>query len=180
MALEKSQAKFVKDCLKRTPIDEEIAQQLLERNRYVCCLCKGQKSDAYIIHHITPYAKTQDNSYDNLAVLCPNDHDLAHREGQNLTNKISPEQIKKSKENWEKKVEELNVRIASQNGEISEADFINIPRVVELYFRLYKEVPNTKYSEELKSRLFLNQNGNINHKFLNWTYGKHSNTIYVL
>lgn len=95
--IDENQTKFVKECLKREPIDEDTINQLLERSRFVCCLCKGQKSDAFIIHHITPYATSRDNSYENLAVLCPNDHDLVHREGQNLTSKITPKQIVKSK-----------------------------------------------------------------------------------
>ena len=66
---------FVKNCLTRQPIDDVLVQTLLENNGFTCCLCKGQKSDAYVIHHIVEYSKTQDNTYPNLAVLCPNDHD---------------------------------------------------------------------------------------------------------
>jgi hypothetical protein len=97
----KIQIDFVKDCLVRKPIEDVIVQQLLEKSRFVCCLCKGQKSDAYIIHHIVEYSKTKDNSYTNLVVLCPNDHDLAHRSGVAITNKISEDQIRIAKKNWE-------------------------------------------------------------------------------
>jgi hypothetical protein len=100
----KAQIDFVKSCLVRRPIDEVIVQKLLENNRFVCCLCKGQKSDAFIIHHIIEYSITKDNGYNNLAVLCPNDHDLAHRRGIALTNKISEKQIREAKKDWEKQV----------------------------------------------------------------------------
>ena len=126
--IDESRAEFVKDCLKRTPIDENIVHSLLERSRYVCSLCKGQKSDAFIIHHIEPYSISQNNDYNNLIVLCPNDHDLVHREGQKLTNKITKDQLRKSKKDWEKEVEKLNVQLASQSGEINEIDFVNIPK----------------------------------------------------
>lgn len=102
------QIDFVKNCLVRQPIDDVIVQKLLENSRFVCCLCKGQKSDAYIIHHIVEYSKTKDNRYANLAVLCPNDHDLAHRSGTALTNKISGQQIIEAKNNWEEKVRKEN------------------------------------------------------------------------
>lgn len=122
------QVDFVKNCLIRQPIDDAVIQKLLENSRFVCCLCKGQKSDAYIIHHITEYSETQDNRYENLAVLCPNDHDLAHRRGTALTNKISEQQIKEAKRNWEEQVEKGNRQKALhelQGAQISELDNLN-------------------------------------------------------
>ena len=113
----KSQIDFVKNCLVRQPIDESVVYKLLENSRFVCCLCKGQKSDAYILHHIIEYSLSQDNSYPNLAVLCPNDHDLAHRNGGALTNKITEQQIREAKKNWEKQVKKEN-KIAASNKPI--------------------------------------------------------------
>ncbi len=109
----KSQIDFVKNCLVRQPIDESVVYKLLENSRFVCCLCKGEKSDAYILHHIIEYSLSQDNSYPNLAVLCPNDHDLAHRNGGALTNKITEQQIREAKKNWEKQVKKENKTAAS-------------------------------------------------------------------
>jgi hypothetical protein len=160
------QIDFVKNCLTRQPIVEDVLQELLEANRFVCCLCKGQKGDGYIIHHIEPYASTQDNEHHNLAVLCPNDHDLVHREGQSLTNKITKEQLVKAKHNWEKEVEVLNVQVASQGGEINEVDFINVPRILELYNEVIKSIPKTKYSESLLQKAALNSDGSINSTFI--------------
>lgn len=121
--ISKPQIDFVKNCLLRKPIDENIIFKLLENSRFVCCLCKGQKSDAYIIHHIIEYSQSQDNTYPNLAVLCPNDHDLAHRNGNALTNKITEQQIREAKKNWEQKVKEENKIVASKKlikGEIKD------------------------------------------------------------
>lgn len=98
------QIKFVKNCLVRQPIDDSTVQKLLENNGFVCCLCKGKKSDAYIIHHIVEYSLTKDNKYSNLAMVCPNDHDLAHRTGVMLTNQITEKQIREAKKNWELQV----------------------------------------------------------------------------
>lgn len=107
--IESTIAEFVKDCIKRKPIDEKIIQKLLESSNFTCCICKGKKSDGYIIHHIVHYSKTKDNKYDNLAVLCPNDHDLAHREGIALTNKITEKQIRTAKANWEEEIVKNNL-----------------------------------------------------------------------
>ena len=95
------QIAFIKNCLTREPIDEEIIQTLLYHSRYTCCVCHGAKSDAYIIHHIDPYANSQSNDYSNLAVLCPNDHDLAHREGLALTQKLTKKNILHEKRKYD-------------------------------------------------------------------------------
>lgn len=99
--IEEHIVEFVMSCITRKPIDDAVVFKLLENSNFTCCLCKGLKSDAYIIHHIIEYSKKPDNSYENLAVLCPNDHDLAHRRGIALTNRITTEQIRMTKDNWE-------------------------------------------------------------------------------
>ena len=110
----KTQINFVKPCLVRQPIEEKTVQKLLENSNFLCCLCKGEKSHAYIIHHIVEYSISKDNSYNNLAVLCTSDHDLAHRKGVALTDKISEKQIKVAKQNWTKLVIKENKAKASQ------------------------------------------------------------------
>ncbi len=105
---------WVKRCITRQPIDKEIVQKLLENSNFVCCCCKGMKSDSYIIHHIEEYEVSQDNSYKNLAVLCLNDHDLAHRPPK-ITNKLTPGQIKKCKTSWEQQVHIHNIVISQDS-----------------------------------------------------------------
>lgn len=158
---------FIKHCLNRNPIDENIINTLLERNNYMCCICKGEKSDAYIIHHIEEYSISQNNSYDNLAVLCPNDHDLAHRKGIHLTNKLTPKQIKAAKDKWEKLVQSENVRKASLTGEVTSIDYVNIPRILEECRGVLGRIPITKYSESLIRKEFIHDDGNLNINKLN-------------
>jgi hypothetical protein len=106
------QVDFVKDCLKRKPIPEKVLDKLLDHSNHVCCICKGTKGTSYIIHHIEEYSKTQDNSYSNLAVLCPNDHDDAHKQGKSLTMKLTPDLIRKAKKKWEKESRTIKIRSA--------------------------------------------------------------------
>lgn len=128
--LDDGEIKSVKAYLKRQTISQEVMQRLLENNNFTCCCCKGVKSDAYIIHHITKYEISQDNSYDNLAVLCPNDHDLAHR-GTGLTNSLDAEQIKIAKDNWEQIVK-LQKLVAATPTELK-TFYLSIPRYQEIY-----------------------------------------------
>ncbi|OYZ00994.1 MAG: hypothetical protein B7Y37_08855 [Sphingobacteriia bacterium 28-36-52] len=112
--ISKENVVFIKECLKREAIDESIIQSLLENNRYTCCLCKGEKGDGFIIHHIVEYSITQDNSYSNLAVLCPNDHDICHRKGFSLTNSITEKQLRAAKRSWEKQVKYEDSKLAKK------------------------------------------------------------------
>lgn len=47
---------LIKSNISRKPIDGQIVQKLLENSNFVCCVCKGVKSDGYIIHHIREYS----------------------------------------------------------------------------------------------------------------------------
>ncbi|EOU2013939.1 tetratricopeptide repeat protein [Clostridium perfringens] len=147
--LEKEEVSEVKKCIKRKPIDKEILQSLLENSNFVCCCCKGIKSDSYIIHHIEEYSNSQDNSYENLAVLCLNDHDLAHRSPK-LTNKLTADQIRSSKESWEAQVKIHNIAIA-RNGQ-REKFFIQIPRYKNLELEIERLKERVSDKEKLLTR----------------------------
>src|ERR1017187_999926 len=73
--LDKIVAEEVKKMIVRNPIDKIILDDLLLNNNFTCCCCLGVKGLTYIVHHIEEYENTQDNSYNNLAVLCPTCHD---------------------------------------------------------------------------------------------------------
>lgn len=153
----------IKDALLRKPIEEDVLNKLLENSGFVCNICKGIKSDAYIIHHIEHYNVSQDNSYENLIVLCPNDHELAHREGEALANKITPNQLFKAKYNWEKKIAERIVTKAVLEGDIFDLDYVNVERILELCLQVFNgEIPKTKYTFTLLSSSTILPTGQIN------------------
>lgn len=163
--LEEAQAARLKSAVKRAPIDDEVVERLLYNTSYTCCLCKGMKSDAYVIHHIEHYNVSQDNSYDNLAVLCPNDHELAHREGEALANKITPSQVKKGKRKWEASVSSQHLISAALEQDTGELDFISIHRVSELCLSVYGGLPDTQLSSRLRNIGLLDNDGYINPEY---------------
>lgn len=160
--LSEQEVDIINELIKRDPIDENVIQSLLENSNFICCVCKGEKSDSYIIHHIEHYSKSQDNSYYNLAVLCPNDHELAHKEGKSLTLKLTPKQILKSKENWEREVEAQKVQRAAINGNIHEIEFLNVPRILEVCNEHFHEIPKTKYTDSLVHDELIKNDGHLN------------------
>lgn len=98
--LDKIISSEIKKLVNRTPIKVEVLNELLLNNNFTCCCCLGIKGQTLIVHHIIEYEITQDNSYENLAVLCPTCHDLVHSK-RALTLTISEEQLITSKLTWE-------------------------------------------------------------------------------
>lgn len=173
--LEIGEVSLVKELIKRQPINESTIESLLERSNYTCCICKGIKGKSYIIHHIEEYSISQNNEYYNLAVLCPECHDSAHKNGKTLSLKLTENQIYKLKEKWEKEVERLNVERASRNGNIFEVDFLNVPRILELSKELFSEVPETDYTKELVENDLIDSDSNINARKIS-EFAKNPNT----
>lgn len=164
--LSEEEAKELKKCAVRAPITDDILQILLESSNFTCNVCKGNKGSSFIVHHIVEYEKTQDNSYDNLVVLCPNDHDLAHRGGLSLG--ISADGLRKVKTRWEKQVEVANAQRAARLIEVSNVgiDYVNVKRIEELCLRLFKKVPGTAFSEALQARGVLDSDRLFDRKYV--------------
>lgn len=164
--LSASEAKTLAAAVRRAGIDSNVVQLLLERSNFVCCVCKGAKSPAYIIHHIVEYEKTQDNKYKNLAVLCPTDHDLAHQGG--LTLRLTEDQVRKAKSTWEKQVAVANAQRAAQKIEVSDdaIDYVNVKRIEELCVRLFKKIPQTALTVNLKAAGILKNDGSFDQKYV--------------
>lgn len=156
----------VKKLIKRQPIDNDILYTLLENSNYTCNACKGSKGNSYIIHHIKEYSKTQDNNYDNLIVLCPNCHDMAHRGG--LTNSISEDELYKLKFKWEHFVKDQNVSQACKENNIEQVEYVNIPRITEVVLKFRNSLPETIYSEHLRSVNLIDKNNSIKENVLNF------------
>lgn len=164
--LSSNEAKILKLCVLRAPIEDHVIQTLLERSNFACSVCKGQKGPSYIIHHIVEYEKTQDNTYNNLAVLCPIDHDLAHRGG--LTLRLTESQIRTAKAKWERQVELENAQRAAQLIEVRDdaVDYINIKRIEELCVRLFKIIPKTTLTTSLRRVGILGSGGSFDQKYV--------------
>ena len=168
--LEATEVEYIKKLLKRQPIPENTAISLLENNLYTCCVCHGLKSDAFVIHHINPYSISRDNSYGNLAVLCPSDHDLAHREGIGITTKLTQKQILQAKAKWETTVEKQNAINACMSGKFSHIEYCNIERIIELCVQTFGDIPKVELTDQLINSGILLPSGLVNDKELNKIY----------
>lgn len=161
------EAKELKKCIARQPIEEDVLDLLLARNNHSCCVCKGVKGGGVIVHHIEPYEMSQDNSYGNLAVLCPNDHDRAHTSG-GLSMSLSEQQILKAKAAWEKQVELINAQAAANAIEVLDeaVDYVNVMRIEEMCVSRFGSVPDTSISAYLKKKGILDEDGRFDETFV--------------
>lgn len=164
--LSATEAKILSNCVKRKSIDPDIVQSLLENSNFVCCVCRGQKGYSYIIHHIVEYEKSQDNTYNNLIVLCPVDHDLAHQGG--LTLRLTESQLRMAKAKWEKQVEIANAQRAAQLIEVNDdaIDYVNVKRIEELCVRLFMKIPKTSLTASLRRAGILRAGGSFDQKYV--------------
>lgn len=95
------------------PISESQKIEVIEKTNNHCCICQ---TPFIHIHHIDE--NRENNSFDNLAPLCPNCHSLAHSES-NMYNNLSPERIKIIRDNWYAYCEHRRENLGNANNIIN-------------------------------------------------------------
>jgi hypothetical protein len=98
------EANLVYDAAHRSPIAEDVLSRLVAECDWKCCICADMSLVPVIIHHVEEHHKTQDDSYENLALLCPQHHALAHSTWTIARHPLPPELIRARKQQWIEKV----------------------------------------------------------------------------
>ena len=94
--------------LARKPIEERVVDRLIKECDWKCCICWDIHSDSpVIIHHIEKHSKTQDDSYENLVILCLNHHGHAHSKWEISQHLLPPGLIRERKGEWIEAVSEF-------------------------------------------------------------------------
>jgi hypothetical protein len=119
----------------RPPIPRENLFRLLYDSRRTCCICR-RPNRPIIIHHIVEWAKSHSHNIDNLAVLCLEDHDLAHTK-KGLSLGLSASEIRRAKQEWQRQVQTMDAKavLGLFNHDGSRWDYINYARIFELMLR---------------------------------------------
>jgi len=99
---------------KRKPIPMDIVQKLVQESDWKCCICWDiSQEKPVVIHHIAKHARTQDDSYENLVVLCTEHHALAHSKWELSRHPLPATLLKQRKEEWIKAVSEFKQGLRS-------------------------------------------------------------------
>lgn len=89
-----AEVSLIEDRIKRKPIDDQVLERVLLLADECCCFCAdGNRTRPYQVHHAVEYSTTQDNSEDNLIVVCPTHH-------QSEPKHLSPERQKAVRREW--------------------------------------------------------------------------------
>jgi hypothetical protein len=90
----KTEIAFIQEKIQRIPIPPDVVEAVLAASDRVCCYCRdGLSSRPFQIHHAVEYSQTQDNSFDNLILMCPNHH-------QSVPKKETLEAQKQARAEW--------------------------------------------------------------------------------
>lgn len=110
----------------RPPIPPETVNDLLFKNRHVCCVCRDP-SRSIIIHHIEPWEKSFSHDPSNLVVLCVLHHDEAHTKRE-LSRNLDKKALLSAKIKWEN---EANIRkpFSSDVYESVQIDWLSKPEI---------------------------------------------------
>jgi tetratricopeptide (TPR) repeat protein len=123
----------IKEKLKRKPILEDVLIDLIFKCGFNCVLCS--KSFPLVIHHIIPYEESQDNSFDNLVILCVEHHlGGAHAHYDTGIQNITPSILKNLKE-----------RRMNSYGTLTDQTRVDIKSNITDQFKFDK---SDKYNEE--------------------------------
>ena len=81
--------------IKRKPIPDSMVESVISAADGVCSFCAdGNQSHPYQLHHIVEYAISQDNSEENLILICPTHH-------QTVPKQFTPDEQKEARRKWQ-------------------------------------------------------------------------------
>lgn len=129
----------IRKAVKRKPIPRDIVSRLIKESDCKCCICWDiTKETPVIIHHIEDYSETQDNSYENLVILCLDHHALAHSDWRISQHPLPKELIRERKREWIRAVSEFKKGLRSPPGKERALEKIDetVGFLVEISFQL--------------------------------------------
>ncbi len=93
--------------VKRQPIMDDVYDRLVKECEMHCCFCWNLLEEKpVIIHHIDEYNQTQDNSFNNLIVLCLNHHGEVHTKREISQQNYPKSRLLHKKEIWIEEIKE--------------------------------------------------------------------------
>lgn len=107
-AFTKEEVELLRTNTQRRPIPDGVILRLVDEYHWRCCVCWDyDRIQPVVLHHIEEHARTQDDSYDNLVLLCPNHHASAHTKSDIAQPPLPAPLLRKLKEDWIEALEEM-------------------------------------------------------------------------
>lgn len=143
----------------RPKISQQTVDDLLYKSLYQCIFCEEQY---YVIHHIEEWSKSKSHHIDNLVVLCPKHHTLAHAEST-ISQGFDKATIKKARYRHyidvdEKRKNFIIGNLAQKNHSLW---YTHLTRVVDLAISYNIKLNDFKYYGKLLENGYISQEGFI-------------------
>lgn len=111
------EVKSIRDAVSRKAIPQTTVRRLVAECEWRCCICFDyDRLSPVVIHHITEHAKTRDDRYENLALLCPNHHAEAHTHCDIARPPCPPALIVQKKREWIQAIAEFKAGVRCAPG----------------------------------------------------------------
>ncbi len=102
------EADMLKRQIERQPISDDVVERLVNECHWRCCVCFNYDNLLpVVVHHIEEHARTQNNSYENLVVLCPNHHALAHTQSTLGQGPLTAELLRRQKSSFIERIAQM-------------------------------------------------------------------------
>lgn len=154
--------KIVKEKIKRKPIPDETIDRLIRECDWKCCICQDFKIEQpIIIHHIEKHSKTQDDSYENLIILCLKHHGTAHTKCEIGKDPLMSTTLKIKKEEWIEAVKKYKSKIITKKTAI-------LHYTKKISSLTNEKIQNDFYKIEFNDFIEISTNLNLLENFNNW------------
>lgn len=143
----------------RPPVPFSNLACVLIANRFTCCVCRNHERSV-VVHHIKPWANSHDHSPPNLAVLCLEHHDRAHRTG-GLTQNLTSALVRRFKDDWEQYVGHMDALAVLTSSALDSDSWwlFNHVRIFELAASLNIDLSDIQGSAHLRSVRLVGSDG---------------------
>ena len=110
-----------------------------------------ENSNIMEIAHISPYCKTEDNSFENLIILCPNCHKKFDKVGI-----LSADMVKSWKENRRREVEQFFCNEFKSFDDLKEKVIPLLNENHQIYTNYYRDVIDRRNWDKFEPKILLN------------------------
>lgn len=146
----------------RPPIPQKIAEEVLLKSAFTCCICR-QSDLPVVIHHLERWEQSHSHAPDNLAVLCLNHHGEAHSYHENSRN-LTAQIIRKARDQWYACIENQNIEaelaLDTVRRYCGRWDYFNLSYIFG-FINDRKISFNSRFKSDLIAKGLITENGTI-------------------
>lgn len=152
---------------KRQSIPPRVEEQLLFETHRTCCICQ-KPGRSLVLHHIN--SDPSNNNLRNLAVLCHECHDEAHKRSS-LSHALTPRLVRKFRDDWLQQVRSRRASPTAVRSKLPHEAMLETLAVHEIR-KVHSDLMEANWGEKLQLLKLLNP-------YTDFRYGYESRTEFL-